>query len=76
VHFTPHTSIGINPDWAGAHSNLGAALAVGGDYSGAVDQYREALRLDPYDESARVGLQRVLPHVTDVKPGLGAAPLR
>jgi tetratricopeptide (TPR) repeat protein len=40
-------AIGINPDHASAHSNLGAAFEARGRLADALDSYQSALRLQP-----------------------------
>jgi tetratricopeptide (TPR) repeat protein/tRNA A-37 threonylcarbamoyl transferase component Bud32 len=40
-------SLIIDPDFAGAHSNLGGALAANGDLDGAIAEWRTAVRLQP-----------------------------
>src|SRR5439155_589768 len=37
----------LDPNYAMAHCNLGAALRATGDVAGAITAYRKALRLDP-----------------------------
>ena len=40
-------AIRLKPDWAPPHDALGQALAIQGDWDGAIKEYREAVRLDP-----------------------------
>jgi len=40
-------SLRINPDFAGAHTNLSSVLAAKGDLDGAIAELRTALRLQP-----------------------------
>jgi O-antigen ligase len=42
-----HRAITLRPDLAPAHENLGSALLLGGDVSGAVGELEMAARLDP-----------------------------
>src|SRR5260370_35514189 len=51
----------IQPDSAIAHLNLGSALSADGfDLPGAVDQFSEAIRLDPSSFAAHFSKGRVL----------------
>jgi hypothetical protein len=40
-------ALSVNPSYAPAHNNLGAALAARGDLGGAIDEYRKAVELKP-----------------------------
>jgi tetratricopeptide (TPR) repeat protein len=51
----------VNPYYAEAHSNLGAALAAPGHPSEAREHLRAALRLNPKDAGARDALDRLGP---------------
>jgi len=50
----------LNPDWPEAHSNLGMVLQQAGRKEEAMDQYREALRLQPDFRRARIALAALL----------------
>ena len=45
---------------AEAHYRLGLEIYVKGDVGGAIAEYREALRLKPYDEGAKLMLKFAL----------------
>ena len=50
------SALKLQPDNAGAHSNLGAALVRLGRYDAAVEHYRRALSLDPANLGFRFNL--------------------
>jgi len=54
------TIIATHPSAAEAHRILGLAYHAGGDREQALAQFGEAIRLDPMDERARVGLSALL----------------
>jgi len=51
-------AIAAEPNDAKAHSNLGQALLLQGNYADSVTSFQNALSLSPDLETARVGLQR------------------
>ena len=55
----------IVPDFPGAHSNLGNAMASQGKLQEAIAYYTEALRLNPRDSDVRRNLERVRRRVAD-----------
>ena len=48
--------LAIDPENAGAHTNLGLVLAQQGQVERAVREFREALRIDPQQVQARTAL--------------------
>jgi Flp pilus assembly protein TadD len=50
----------INPEHAGAHNNLGIALARNGNIEDAIDHFQYALRIDPDYTSAHNNLKKAL----------------
>jgi len=50
----------INPDFAEAHYNIGAALAWQGKLDEGIRHFREALRINPALTEARTGLETVM----------------
>ena len=50
------TIFAIDPKLARAHTNLGHSLQASGDPRGAVAAYEEAIKLDPKDANAHIGL--------------------
>ena len=57
-HF--YQALRINPDFAGAHNNLGIALARNRQPEDAAGHFNEALRLNPDFLSARNNLNKIL----------------
>jgi protein O-mannosyl-transferase len=53
-------TIAKNPEAAGAHNDLGIALAEKGNLSGAIDEFELAIKYDPENTDARVGLGHAL----------------
>lgn len=49
--------LGINPDFAMAHTNLGLALWTKGDVDGAIAEWRTAIRIQPDLAAAHTNLQ-------------------
>ena len=49
-------AIKIDPDYAGAHYNLGDAYDDLGKYEEAIESYKQAIRIDPDDATAHYGL--------------------
>jgi tetratricopeptide (TPR) repeat protein len=49
-------ALSVRQDLAAAHAQLGAALNLEGRWTEAAEELREAIRLDPLDPSAHVGL--------------------
>jgi Flp pilus assembly protein TadD len=49
--------LAIDPENAGAHTNLGLVLAQQGQFERAVREFREALRIDPQQAEARTALE-------------------
>ena len=49
-------AIRINPDFAIAHYNLGAAYSKSGKYQEAIESYKQAIRIDPDDAAAHTNL--------------------
>jgi tetratricopeptide (TPR) repeat protein len=47
----------IKPDFSDAYINLGAVLESTGNIELAIDQYREAIRIEPHAEDVRQYLQ-------------------
>ncbi len=54
------TAIALAPKMAGAHTQLGFALALQKDWDGAIAEYRTAAELKPDDLDARLGLAGTL----------------
>jgi Flp pilus assembly protein TadD len=52
--------LSLNPDYAGAHCNLGVALAQTGRIPDALRHFEAALRIDPEDPNIRLSLGAVL----------------
>jgi len=50
----------IKPHFAMAHNNLGGALSAVGKTTEAIDQFRQALRIDPNLVMAQQNLQVLL----------------
>jgi tetratricopeptide (TPR) repeat protein len=53
-------AIGLRPDYADAHVNLGRLLHSGGDHTGAESHYRKALETQPDNATAAFNLGVVL----------------
>ncbi len=49
-------AIQLRPDFAAAHGNLGLALLRAGQSREAIQEFNQALRLDPNNYDARDGL--------------------
>jgi Flp pilus assembly protein TadD len=49
----------MSPNSSDAHNNLGAALALMGRISEAIEELKSALRLDPNNSDARNNLTKV-----------------
>ena len=49
-----------NPEAAGAHNDMGIALAEKGNLQGAIDEFNLAVKYDPENTDARVGLGHAL----------------
>jgi Flp pilus assembly protein TadD len=47
------------PAHAPAFSNMGELCRLEGDYTAARKFYRQAISLDPFDDAAREGMERV-----------------
>ncbi|HWB58345.1 MAG TPA: tetratricopeptide repeat protein [Chthoniobacteraceae bacterium] len=63
----------INPDFAGAHVNLGNALLEDGQARGALYQYQKALKLTPDDVVVQLKLAKLLATCPDDKVRNGNA---
>lgn len=60
AHATLDSALARDPDNALTHANRGWALLHGNDPRGALEHFREALRLDPTDQFAREGIVQAL----------------
>ena len=52
-------ALGLRPDDARSHANLGAILHLNGKYKQAAAAYREALRLQPGDSTTITNLHKL-----------------
>ena len=50
----------LNPYYANAHNNLGAALQLQGRIEEAIEQFSAALKINPAYKSARFNLEKSL----------------
>jgi Flp pilus assembly protein TadD len=57
-HF--YEALRLDPDFSGAHNNLGIARARSGVLEGAADHFKAALRIDPGFVHARKNLDKML----------------
>jgi len=53
-------AVGLEPQIAKFHNHLGLALAMGGHAEEAITEYREALRIDPWNAEYRKNLDAAL----------------
>ena len=53
-------AVQLNPDFAGAHDNLAATLALQGRPAEAIEHYQKSLQIRPDNAKARYNLANIL----------------